>query len=402
MLHTKYDVVDVGVSSTNPIVDAILEHPILDGTKKYSIEVTEFTSPLSTEPPLPLIATFQGALHDTMLLFRLRRKTDSVPVIHANNQLVNIPLNGAAPNQDNLGAVLGQLDTFTHDAYRPFRTPNDMVFYLQEYFDEIKSVYDRSHHGLDGASHGGLPNITAAAMLADNFVKVLLTPNGTIRFYFSEIFAKHFFLETSNYGVKLFGLNPTDNRIVAFRTVGGGPGGPVLTGINALVYPEGHAHAGEIQAGGTGETVVLQCKYPLIRHFDHRVRLEIDSSAMPVPAVIDWGTDNKQRVRHTIATFPINQQYETGIALNTQGAQEGNISFATKLFLGDIVFRRAEDKISERYEILNSQFFQNIRLEVFIVRREWNTTTSEFVFKRRGITLADGESWTCKLRFRTF
>jgi hypothetical protein len=399
MLHTKYDVVDVSVSSTNPIVDAILEHPILDGTKKYSIEVTEFTTPLSTEPPLPLIATFQGAPVDTMLLFRLRRKTDSVPVIHANNLLANLPQNGAAPNIDNLGPVLGPLDTFTHDAYRPFRTPNDILFYLQEYFNEIKNVYAGSHHGLDAVSHGGVPNITAAAMGADDFVKVLLTPNGTIRFYFSEIFTKHFFLETSNYGVKLFGLNPNDNRVVAFRTVGGGPGGPVLTGLNALY---GVPHGVVIVVGETSETVVLQCKYPLIRHFDHRVRLEIDSSAMPVPAVIDWGTDNRQRVRHTIATFPINQRMETGIALNTQGAHEGDISFSTKMFLGDIVFRRAEDKVSERYEILNSQFFQNIRLEVFIVRKEWNTATSTFGFKRRGITLADGESWTCKLRFRTF
>ena len=74
MLPTKYDVVDVSVTSTNPIVDAILEHPILDGTKKYSIEVTEFTTPLSTEPPLPLIATFAGAAHDTMLLFKVRAK----------------------------------------------------------------------------------------------------------------------------------------------------------------------------------------------------------------------------------------------------------------------------------------------------------------------------------------
>ena len=58
MGHEKYDVVDVHVSSTKSILDSILEHPILDGTKKYTIACTEFTAPISAETPLPLDATF--------------------------------------------------------------------------------------------------------------------------------------------------------------------------------------------------------------------------------------------------------------------------------------------------------------------------------------------------------
>jgi hypothetical protein len=174
----------------------------------------------------------------------------------------------------------------------------------------------------------------------------------------------------------------------------------VVTGEDALL-----AGGGAVVAGEVAQTVVLQCSYPLTRHFDHRVRLEIDSSGMPVPPVVSWSTDNKQKVRNTIASFPINQKYQTGIELNTQGANEGAISFTTNLFLGSVVWRRAEHKVSERYEILNSQFFQNIRLEVYLVRRNWVANLREpgkFVFNRREITLADGESWTAKLRFRTF
>jgi hypothetical protein len=175
----------------------------------------------------------------------------------------------------------------------------------------------------------------------------------------------------------------------------------VLTGIEALYDPL--VGGGVIVAPGeVAQTVVVQCMYPLSRLFDHRVRLEIDSSSMPVPAVVTWTTDNKQKVRHTIASFPINQTYQTGIELNTQGADEGGVSFTSNMFLGPVVWRRAENKVSERYEILNSQFFQNVRLDVYIVRREWNTTSNKFVFARREITLADGESWTAKLRFRTF
>ena len=389
-MTTKYDVVDVTVTSTNPIVDAILEAPLLSGEKKYSVEVTEFTAPLSNEPPLPLISTFQKAPVDTMLLFRVRRKRIGQGAIHTNTLLSQI----AASFNDNLRGLFEGIENFTHSVYTPIRTPNDMVFYLQEYFDEIKKIYAQSTDGLLGDQHGDDDNdVSAANMALDSFVRVLLTPNGTVRFYFSAIFCKHFFIETSHYCAKLFGLEESDNRIIAFRAAAGG----VVTGLSAL-YGNGVV----IIEGATGETVVLQCKYPLTRHFDHRIRLEIDSGGMPVPAVVDWGTDNKQRVRHTISSHPINQRFETAIGLNTQGANTGSISFATNMFLGDVVWRRAEDKVSERYELTNSQFFQNIRLEVFIIRREWNTITNEFAFKRRAMTLADGESWTCKLRFRTF
>ena len=75
--------------------------------------------------------------------------------------------------------------------------------------------------------------------------------------------------------------------------------------------------------------------------------------------------------------------------------------FHVEMLHGNIVFRRAEDKISERYEILNPRFFQNIRLAVYIERREWNDQTDEYVFQRSKIQLLDGDIWTAKLRFRT-
>jgi hypothetical protein len=392
----KSDVVDVRISSTKPIVDAILEHPILDGTKKYSVEVTEFTTPLSQEGPLPPQVTF-NTYAAALFLFRVRRKVAGVPIIHANNQMSNLTVIGpqfAVP----ANGVVGK-DVFMPTSFRPIQTPNDLVFYLQEYFNDIKAVYANNPvngayaGGLIGAEHGGGPDITAANMGLDRFVTVLLTPNGTIRLYFSAVFCKHFFIETESYAMKLLGL---DEKIIAFRT---NPGGGVFTGVQALT---GATDVDPIIAGETGETVVLQCLYPLIRHFDHRVRIVIDSGGMPIPSVVDWQTSNKQAIRHTLATFPINQTFETSLSLNSQGADLGAVRFRTKMFLGEITWRRAEDKISERFEITNSQFFQNVRLEVFIVRREWNIHSLGFDFKRRAISLADGESWTAKLRFRTF
>ena len=67
--------------------------------------------------------------------------------------------------------------------------------------------------------------------------------------------------------------------------------------------------------------------------------------------------------------------------------------------MGDITWRRAEDKVSERYLVQNSQYFHNVRLEIFIVRKEW--FENEFRFIRETMSFSDGESWTAKLRFRS-
>ena len=126
---SKTDLVDVHVSSTKPIVDVILEHPILDGTKKYSVEVTEFAMPLSSEGPLPSNSVFTSA-GDNMLLFRVRRKLIGTAPIHNNTLLSTTPVIGASFDE-----------TFVPNSFRPIRTPNDLVFYLQEYFDAIKRIY---------------------------------------------------------------------------------------------------------------------------------------------------------------------------------------------------------------------------------------------------------------------
>ena len=70
-------------------------------------------------------------------------------------------------------------------------------------------------------------------------------------------------------------------------------------------------------------------------------------------------------------------------------------------YLGDIVWRRAEDKVRERYLLQNINFVHNVRLELFIVRREWSTNLNKFFFVREKMVFSDGEFWTAKLRFRT-
>jgi len=387
MSHSKYDVVDVHVSSTKPLVDAILEHPILDGTQKYSIEVTEFVCPLSAEPPLIDFDTVQA--RTTSYLLNVRRKTIYAVGNQPNTRLSNVPT---------IGPLLQPLEYFFPDQFKPISSVNDLVFYMQVYFDNIKGVYGNSVGGIVADEHAGNSpddDTTPAVVQADSWVQVRLTPNGTLQLYMSNLFCTNFWIDVSKYSMKLFGF---EENIIAFRAVGGA----IQSGLLGLT---GSAVVGanNIVDGAPGETILLQCKYSLFNNFDHRMNLDIDSGGMPIPNVINWLTSNRQGLRHSLATFPVSSRTVTSLHMNRHGAGTGLVSFRSEILQGDIVWRRAESKISERFEILNSQFFQNIRLEVYIERRVWDHRNPDqgYTFQRSRIRLNEGDSWTAKLRFRT-
>ena len=386
----KYDIVDVHLSSTKSMLDSILEHPILDGDKTYTIAVTEFTAPISAETPLPLNQTFKDQ-EPTMYLLNVKRKNGDADTVisHISHSMSTLP----APLGQAAG-ILNQFQRFMPNVYKSIQTVNDLVFYIQEYFTEIQKVYATAGGpGIDGGEHGGGANVTAANVGADQWVRASLTPNGRIRLVMSEMFASNFFIQLSDFSQSLFGF---DEEVIAFGT----HGGAVTSGIPGLVG-DGNTLLDSVQNLNPGETCIIEGKYPLTRFFDHRVMIDVDSGGMPIPNVVTWNTSNQQSLRHTLATFPINQRMETGIHLNNVGGATGEVDFRSELMQGNIVWRRAEDKIRERYQILNPQFFQNIRLEIIIERREWDFQSKAYVFKRRAMLFRDGDSWTAKLRFRT-
>ena len=243
--------------------------------------------------------------------------------------------------------------------------------------------------GVDNELHGGTSDWDITA--EENFVKVEQQPNGCFRLYFAPNFCRHFWCELSDFGANLMGF---DSVIIAFATVGGN----TQTGWLALT---GNAEVGvgTIIAGDTGETIALQSSYPLDRNFDHRVSIEL-ATALPIPPTVIWSTNETQQVSMKIASWPINNRTRASVVLNNEGTPQYCYS-TSPLLTGDIMWRRAEDKISEKYQMLNSQFVQNIRLTVYIFRREWNRLLKEYKIKRLPLNLLTGDSWTAKLRFRT-
>ena len=244
---------------------------------------------------------------------------------------------------------------------------------------------------LRGVDHGGGDDVPVTT--ATRFVTVNVEPNGHLKFFLSPMFTKHFFITLSSYGALLLGMSLKDN-LIAIRTT---LEGVTLSGNIALT---GVADGGTIIVGESTETIEFNAEYSLEQHFDHRVRIEIESQ-MNTPVTVAWTTTGQQKMSNIIATFPISTKTQTSILLNSEGVATQDVRYQTDVLLGDITFRKAEHKVSERYVLNSSQFFHNIRLEVFMVRKEWNVAREEFDFAKEKMVYQNGESWTAKLRFRS-
>ena len=436
MKRTEVDIVDVHVTSISERVDAFTQYPLLDGTKKYTVEITEFVCPLAGQDALPS----QTNSVDN-LLFEIRRKyvTDPLTAVGgAQSSLVTPPNLTAATLAQGIYLPYGLFTTdkvqFRKNDQRPMATPGDLVYHLQRFFDDIirrylqapatalavlnvqlaivngdgtaeeiaaaqllvdgpndddglQAISDATAARIVGTLHGGGPSIEVTA--ATRFVTVMIQPNGSLKLFFSPVFTNHFFLAMTTYGTRLLGLG--QNSVVAFRTAQG----EVVQGYTALT--ENHPTI-TIVPGGTDETVEYPGLHPLERYFDHRIRLEIEAQ-IGIPPTVVWSTDNKQKISHVISTFPIQMTSESSVVCNSEGAATQVVHYQSDMLVGDITWRRAEDKITERYLVQNSQYFHNVRLELFMVRKHW--VNDEFRFIREKMSFTDGESWTAKLRFRS-
>ena len=90
------DVTDVHVTS-NDRVDAFTQYPMLDGSKKYTVECTEFVCPLSTQTALPNTTFFEddaGNVRQSFFEIRRKRRTaDNIPYANIGSSMSTLVTN---------------------------------------------------------------------------------------------------------------------------------------------------------------------------------------------------------------------------------------------------------------------------------------------------------------------
>ena len=207
--------------------------------------------------------------------------------------------------------------------------------------------------------------------------------------FFHPFFCQHFWLEVSDYGKKILGF---PDNIVAFCL--DAMTDELLTGADGL-----HDNNGAMLESLVEDTSLLLGDYPLARFFDERLALVLDSHTRTNPT-FEWNERDKEKLNHTIATFPIKKAYSSRYTCNNVGIPSIKTNYTVQQLVGDIVWRSAVDKTKEKYMINDSTFFHNLRYDVSILRREWNDLLKQFVVSApQTLAFDKGQSWTAKLRF---
>ena len=374
MALAKYDVVDVQITSDTADCDAILDYPLLDGEKKYTLELTEFTCPLSGEHPMQLLPLTSRSLP----IFEIRfRAVGSEPGAAAT--LLDALFQGAP--QDVRDAI-ARLRDFSVIAERSVRVVNDLVFEANEFFRQIQNIFV-ANPVLDP---------TGDEWKADPFCRMRLDASGVCILNCSEIFMNYFFINVTPYGRFLLGF---ENYIAS----GVDAGGDHQSGLAGLLLVNQQITASQVAVPAQR----FKAAYSLTRNFDLRVALELETPGMRIPGQIKWTVEERQSVKFSLASFPIETNYTSTIPLTTTGVPTEFPGFSSTLFGGNHVFRRAEDKVKERYLITNSRFYQNVRVTLEIERRHVRVVGDdvEVTFLRTPIQLPPSAYWSAKLRFRT-
>ena len=147
-MNREIDVVDVHITSSKNIVDVFSQHPLLDGSRKYTVQVTEFVSGLAAQSPLPAQFKEDGTENIPFIL-EVRRKHGGVAIEHATTSLTTLeaPLGdpdryAPLPHVYAPGSFTDGTVQFTsYDVQRPIETPGDICYYLQRMFDDIRGKY---------------------------------------------------------------------------------------------------------------------------------------------------------------------------------------------------------------------------------------------------------------------
>ena len=104
-----------------------------------------------------------------------------------------------------------------------------------------------------------------------------------------------------------------------------------------------------------------------------------------------------QKIHYNVGSFAfptsINQE------MRWEGNDPDQVIFTEPLLTGKYTVKAKADPTTDWYRLLATANVQNMRLHVFIVRREYNEATREWSLVRNELTMRKQDYWNATLKF---
>ena len=414
------DLVDIEVEQTGTaFTDIFFQDPVLDYTKEYVLGVSELTVPLGDEPMFTEVPS-------TEVFMRVRRK--GYYAADGMGGQAWFPIRyGYSRHPAGAAYVVGEHNgPGTQSANTPFNViPESWAkFYCHrnglniqtpaQFYDELKKWVAGVNHNMDAkfaTEHGdvNLGNNIGGLAICD--LKVFISPSGRISFRASGDFWAQCYLECTPFGKLIMGApshilhyGPDDAQgrpqtstaegvftdLTRFDTITGAPLVDIAADQDASLFIE--------PTYGDNAPRSFTFDYSALRYMEGRLRIEVDADlSIPANILVENG---KQKMHYNIASFALPNEYKSEIVMNQADDQiQEEVSLITESHVGDTLIKRKTTPVSDWYKLQDSSNLQNMRLHIFVVRRDWNQGENKFTLVRNKLRMSEATSWKLTLKF---
>ena len=343
------DLVDIEVRQVGRAsTDMFFQDPVLDFTRDYVIGVSELSVPLSQESMLSQTAS-------NNVLMRIKPRLPPPATVHGN----------IAPLAGPSSLELSRMD---------IRTPGQFFQSIKDFCTNFTN-YDQGTGG-------------ARELSAEISMEGLITFRGNADFWFDR------YIEFSPYGAEIMCLN---TQYVHITALAGGAFSRVPEHLGTAAIAEGvpggvfRVQQGGVFLGG-GRMYDWRGVAPCLRKLEHRMRVEIDAD-LSVPHNILM-EDGVQKMHYNIGSFAFPSNIVLSYDLET-----GNRNTIAPYYGGRTIIKSKETPTTDWHRLLSTANVQNMRLHVFIVRREYDPATRSWQLVRNELKIQDDEHWDATLKF---
>ena len=379
------DVTDLEIEQAGTNACEIMtELPLLDSTKDYVMGVTSCVVPLTEEPMISYDIT-------AAQLFTVRIRKHGAAPNTAADQLDFIGHAAASAGQESCNLVPG---------YKIFSI-TDLVTFLANWTATFSNAVADMGLSQDGAGNTVNCNVTiarnhasidrrAAGNTGRRLLGVSLTPGGTLQLVGSPIFWNNFYIVTNSYCKELLGFSGSELSVSYTNNQVNSLPLNLIAGVPAAIVVQ----AAPLPA--THPDQYFNADYSIFRKTEERmlISMEVDLS-IPMNISIVNGLETRT---HTIFTAPLQSEI-----ISTVTAGNGIVRDTTNLALtalqGRVHLLKKTNGNVQWYPLTSSYLIQNSRASLYITRRRWSMTNSNWYTERTPFKVAKDGVWNASLKF---
>jgi len=383
------DIINVAVEQTGKSeMSVFFKKPILSEDRNYVVCVSGLSVPMFNTNLLPKTAEVD--------LFHIYRRnagqdqTDHNQIdLHGAGQINGIGL-GAATIASMPQALVGDF----HIRRIPVKNISDFLLLLNSFAATFENRI--AAVGINPLLYGAVtitpvnpPEAIGTVGGADPvpMLRFGLSPSGIIIITFSPLFANHFFVDFSEMGKTLFGLD-TDRIAMTQNQVNG-----VITRFGEGMITQ--AAGNIIQPATVTVPVVVYGKLSLLSTLESRLSVHLESD-LPIMKTIVSQNQVEQSV-YDLASFVLKN--ESSSTIHVDGTKvENEFEFETHTHSGQVVLQSRTEQPTQYSPLLDADL-RTLRLRLYIKTKEYNAITKQWNISKKEFPISKGDHWNCDLRF---